>query len=404
MAKNLCVYTVIHQPQRVKLPAENIPSGADPRQLKKFLFDDNMNKHYLNKVADECYFPAIQVLKKLLDQGFKMSVGISVSFIEQARWWNKALFKELESFVSNPNVELVCVEPYHSFIFYFDIDLFMKRMTWARDYLGELFGKKISVTDTTEMFMSNEIYFALQKTGFEGAFMDGRGWVMEWREPTHLYHHEGQSMQLFARHLELSDDVGYRFSNRSWEGYPLRADDYAYWIEQAWGEFVVLGWDFETFGEHHKKDTGIFEFLKHFPTELKKRNINVHTPSEIIKKFSKNSFPLRLKEFGSTWAGSGGMEFFLGNGAQQAIFRLMHHVINKAKLTGKKSLIDLAMKLTQSDNLHLIQWAGRYGQEAEVSAYFTPREWWSLGPDRLLWEQQRVYMNFLNYMDGQVKF
>jgi alpha-amylase len=402
MAKNLCIYTVIHQPQRVKLPAEEIPIQAKPGDMKKYLFDDEMNKFYMNKVAGECYFPAMEVLEGLLDGGFKMSLGVSVSFIEQARWWNKTLFDRLKKFIAHPNVELVCVEPDHSFIFYFDIDLFIKRMLWAKNYLEELFNKKIETTDTTEMFMSNEVYFALQKIGFKGAFMDGRPWVLGWRNPTHLYHHNGQSMQLFARHLNLSDDVGYRFSNRSWEGFPLTADNYAYWINEAWGDFVVLGWDFETFGEHHKKDTGIFEFLKHFPEELKKRDIKTHTPSELIKKFSGNSFPLEVKEFGSTWAGSGGMEFFLGNSAQQAIFRLMHHAVNKAKLTGKKSFIDTAMKLTQSDNLHLIQWAGRYGEEAEVSAYFTPREWWMLGPDRLLCEQQQVYINFIKAMDRHI--
>lgn len=50
--------------------------------------------------------------------------------------------------------------------------------------------------------------------------------------------------------------------------------------------------------------------------------------------------------------------------------------------------------LAQSDNLHLIQWVGRHGSEAEVSAYFTPQEWWSLGPERIVWEIQQVYKNF----------
>ena len=50
---------------------------------------------------------------------------------------------------------------------------------------------------------------------------------------------------------------------------------------------------------------------------------------------------------------------------------------------------------TQSDNLHLIQWFGRSGAEAEVSAYFTPGEWWSLGPEQIVREMQAVYENFI---------
>ncbi|HLA82822.1 MAG TPA: glycoside hydrolase, partial [Thermoleophilia bacterium] len=83
-------------------------------------------------------------------------------------------------------------------------------------------------------------------------------------------------------------------------------------------------------------------------------------------------------------------------------FRLMHSVLHKARLTGERTLMDLSLWLLQSDNLHLIQWAGRFGSEAEVSAYFTPDEWWNLGPDMILTEQQRVYTNFIRAMDGYV--
>jgi len=233
--------------------------------------------------------------------------------------------------------------------------------------------------------------------------LDGRPWVLEWREPTHLYRHGGRDLTLFCRHHELSDDVGYRFSNKTWAGYPLRADTYATHLRKAWGDLVFIGWDFETFGEHHNADTGIFEFMRALPAQLERRGVRCLLPSEAVEQFGQGDLPdLPLPEFGTTWAGSGGMEFFLGNASQQAVFRLMHSVLHKARLTGQRTLIDLALWLLQSDNLHLIQWAGRTGSEAEVSAYFTPREWWDLGPDRILTEQQRVYTNYLRAMDAYV--
>src|SRR5262249_6817199 len=70
-----------------------------------------------------------------------------------------------------------------------------------------------------------------------------------------------------------------------------------------------------------------------------------------------------------------------------------------ARLTGDETLLDLALWLAQSDNLHLIQWFGRSGPEAEVSAYFTPREWWDLGANGIIVEQQRVYENVLRAME-----
>ena len=34
-----------------------------------------------------------------------------------------------------------------------------------------------------------------------------------------------------------------------------------------------------------------------------------------------------------------------------------------------------------------------------MSVYFMPDEWWSLGVDGIIWEQQCVYKNFLNALD-----
>jgi len=398
MADDLVVYAVVHQPRRVKLPAQPIPRGAVPEDIERCLFDERMNERYFRKVAKWCYYPATRSFLELVEEGFKLSIGFSVSFLRQAEMWDQELLGLFQRLVRHENVELVGVEPYHSFILLVDLERFIERMHWAADYLEKLFGKRPVVTDTTEMCMSDSIYHALDRAGFQGAVMDGRPWVMEWRDATHLYHN-GKRMKLLARSYELSDDVGYRFSNRTWSGWPLSADRYARWLRDARGDFVFLAWDYETFGEHHSRDTGIFDFLRWFPREVRRTGMGFLTPSEALSKYADRCYHLPLPAFPSTWAGSGGMEFFLGNSAQQAIFQLMLHVYNTALLTGDARIVDLALWLLQSDNLHLIQWFGRGGSEAEVSAYFTPDEWWSLGPGGIIWEQQQVYRNFLNALD-----
>src|SRR5207245_8894480 len=148
-------------------------------------------------------------------------------------------------------------------------------------------------------------------------------------------------------------------------------------------------------------DSGIFDFMRALPGELARRGVTTRTPSALIERYKdpERVYHLPLPVFPTTWAGSGGMEFFLGNTAQQAIFQLMGHVYGLAKLTEHPDLLDLAIWLAQSDNLHLIQWFGRSGPEAEVSAYFTPNEWWSLGPNGVIHEQQQVYLNALHAME-----
>ena len=233
--------------------------------------------------------------------------------------------------------------------------------------------------------------------------MEGRPWQLSWQEPTHVFRYPGQTLRLLARHRELSDDVGYRFSNSSWSMWPLAPETYAGWVRDAWGDVVTLGWDFETFGEHHRLDTGIFKFVRALNTQIKKRNVRMMLPSEAIAELDDPLYEIPVNEYGTTWAGEGGMEFFLGNSAQQGLFRLMHHAYSKARLTGDPRLIELARWLLQSDNLHLIQWFGRSGPAAEVSAYFTPDEWWDLGPNGIIREQQRVYLNFIRALDEYAK-
>ena len=45
MAKHLVVYSLIHQPRRVRLPARPIPSGATPTEMAELLFDPELDKH-----------------------------------------------------------------------------------------------------------------------------------------------------------------------------------------------------------------------------------------------------------------------------------------------------------------------------------------------------------------------
>lgn len=441
MVQELAVYTVVHQPRRLKLPAQPIPRGASVEDIAHCLFDEKMNEHYFKKIAMQSYYPAARMFLDLVRQGMQLSIGFSLSFLRQAAAWDTNLLDQFRELVAHENVELIGVEPYHSFLFLLDLPTFVSRMQWMSDELLRFFGKRPTVTDTTEMCMSATLYNALDAAGFRGALMDGRSWVLEWRESTHLYTYSDEAPYpveiadvtkarrntagepfedagtsagtlagvvgkargpyLLSRHLALSDDVGYRFSDRNWNKYPLYAGTYADWIANTGGDFVLLGWDFETFGEHHRRDSGIFEFMRTLPVELARRNVSFRTPSTLIERYSGlgRVHHLPLPVFPTTWAGGGGMEFFLGNSAQQAIFQLMLHVYGMAQLTENPDLLDLAIWLAQSDNLHLIQWYKQSGSEADVSAYFTPDEWWALGANGIIAEQQRVYLNALHAME-----
>ncbi|MGZ6390715.1 MAG: glycoside hydrolase family 57 protein, partial [Ktedonobacterales bacterium] len=135
MATEVVIYTVVHQPRRIKLPAQPIPSGATVEDIVRCVFDERMNERYFRKVANTCYYPATEQFLKLVRSGMKLSIGFSVSFLRQAQQWDPALLALFQELVAEPNVELIGVEPYHSFVFLLDMPLFIERMHWMRDEL-----------------------------------------------------------------------------------------------------------------------------------------------------------------------------------------------------------------------------------------------------------------------------
>jgi alpha-amylase len=134
---------------------------------------------------------------------------------------------------------------------------------------------------------SNSIAKSIENLGYKGIITEGHEKVLSWRSPNYLYKSVGcEKIVSLLRNYKLSDDIGFRFSAKWWEEYPLTADKYASWISKSEGDCINLFIDYETFGEHQWQDTGIFEFLKHLPNEiLKYKHLEFKTPSEVVKSY-----------------------------------------------------------------------------------------------------------------------
>src|SRR3974377_699927 len=79
MATQLVVYTVVHQPRRIKLPAQPIPPGARGDDIVRCVFDERMNERYFRKVANTCYYPATDMFLRLVRDGMKLAIGFFLS-------------------------------------------------------------------------------------------------------------------------------------------------------------------------------------------------------------------------------------------------------------------------------------------------------------------------------------
>src|SRR5207248_11181560 len=153
MPNALVIYMVAHQPRRIRLPAQLIQRGTAPEKMDALIFDEAMDRRDFDKVAKYCYRPATELFSSLVEKRTKISLGFSVSLLEQMRRFGPDVLTGYQKLVAHPNVELVAVEPYHSFIFYLDIAAFAARMAWGKAKLEGTFQKPIAIADTPALVM-----------------------------------------------------------------------------------------------------------------------------------------------------------------------------------------------------------------------------------------------------------
>ena len=123
--------------------------------------------------------------------------------------------------------------------------------------------------------------------GYSGMLSEGAKHVLGWKSPNFVYcNNINPRLKILLRNFKLSDDIAFRFSNKGWNEYPLTAQKYAGWVSTILENepIINLFMDYETFGEHQPKESGIFEFLKKLPEAIIEKGISFNTPSEIFRK------------------------------------------------------------------------------------------------------------------------
>ncbi|MBI4150949.1 alpha-amylase, partial [Candidatus Woesearchaeota archaeon] len=122
------------------------------------------------------------------------------------------------------------------------------------------------------------------------------------------------------------------------------------------------------FGEHQWADTGIFKFLEALPSELLKRKIGFHTPSEAAK--LKPVATLDVPQLVS-WADvERDVSAWLGNSMQLSASHQLYSLLPLVKYD--KKLLEQWRKLSTSD--HFYYMCTKWFNDGDVHAYFNPYE------------------------------
>lgn len=367
---SICFYFKIHQPERLKrYTIFDIGSHND-------YFDHDRNKFYLDRITHKCYLPTLALLKDLIrhtDGAFKVSFGITGVFLDQLQRWHPEVIEAFEKLAKTGAVEFTGETYYHALASLFSQEEFAQQVVAHREKIKNLFGLEPTVLSNTELVFFDALAPLVKSLGFSGVLAEGVPWILGWRSPNFVYHARNYpEVKIILRNYQLSDDMSFRFSSRDWQEWPLTADKFASWIaaHNGNGEVIGLLMDFETFGEHQWQETGIFDFLRHFPFEvLRRKDLDFKTPSQVIA-----AYPAR-GDFGSehpiTWADTErDLTAWLGNQLQQRATRELYELEPYVK--DSQELLDIWRKLQTAD--HFYYMCTKWFADGDVHKYFNPYE------------------------------
>ena len=278
---SVCFYFQVHQPYRLR---HYTIFDTDTNY-----FDEHKNAQVCRKVAGKCYLPTNQLMLDLIRQHegrFKIAYSITGVILEQFKEYAPEVLASFQELAETGCVEFLGETYYHSLSFLFSPKEFAAQIEAHKKTVQELFGQTPRIFRNTELVYNNDLAATIERIGgFDAILAEGADHILGWRSPNFVYRPpNARNLKLLLKNYRLSDDIAFRFSNRGWREWPLRAEKFAQWVNAVNGNgyTVNLFMDYETFGEHQWEDTGIFEFLRHLPGEILRNPDNdFKTPSEV---------------------------------------------------------------------------------------------------------------------------
>ena len=374
--RSIVLYLHVHQPFRLR-PYSVFDIANSHDYFNDSVLGNKSNYEVIQKIAHKSYRPMNALLLKLLNRHpeFKLSLSITGTFIEEAKQWAPDVIESFKRLVDTGRVEIVAETYYHSLAFFYDKKEFEAQVDAHRNKIKEVFGVETNCFRNTELSYNDDLAKWADDYGFKGIITEGWEHYLEWRSPNMVYTpYDTKNIKLLMKNYRMSDDLAFRFGEKTWSEFPMTADKYNSWAHEATNRNPLLNlfMDYETFGEHQWEDTGIFEFFEDFVGKwLSNPENNFETLSSAIDNnevVAEISIPHTV-----TWADTErDLSAWLGNSMQQEALNYLYRLGEDIMRTDDLVLISDWRKLQTSD--HVYYMCTKWFKDGDVHAYFSPYE------------------------------
>lgn len=379
--KSICLYFQVHQPTRLRL-YRFFDIGKDSHY-----YDDFANRTALRRAVKDCYLPMNETLLELVKQydgKFKVAFSITGSTLEQFERYSPEVIDSFRALAETGCVEFLCETYYHSLASVVSPAEFKHQVLKQKAKIEELFGVTPSTFRNTELIYSDSIGAAVYEMGFKTMLAEGAKQVIGWKNPDYLYSCDGEPrLNLLLRNYSLSDDIAVRFSDTSWDVWPLTAERYNGWLKAAEGEIVNLFMDYEALGLYNPSGSGIFDFFKALPAQvLADGSMKFVTPAEAASEL-KSVGTLDVADPVSWSSVESDMSVWLGNELQQDAFNKLYGLTEKLSILGDPVLWADFGHLQES--AHFYYMCTKFFADGAANKYYSPYD--------------TPYEAFINYMN-----
>ncbi|MEM9419973.1 MAG: glycoside hydrolase family 57 protein [Planctomycetota bacterium] len=391
------LYFQVHQPHRLR--------RYSVFDASSHYFDDDVNEQILRKVAAKCYLPATRILLQQVKRhagDFRLAFSITGCVLDQLRQHAPDVVDNFRKLAQTGCVEFLSETYDHSLSSIYNHDEFISQVLRHTEVIDDLFGQTPVVFRNTELIYSNALASLVDNAEpfrgrFRGVLTEGADQILAGRSPNRVYG-SPEGLPLLLKNYELSDDIAFRFTSPISPGVTLNATRFAAKIASlAEQEAAKAGsdvsesvcnlfMDFETFGEHQWKDTGILDFLAELPGAVLASGQRFLTPRESIDEFDPaDTFDCPQS---ISWADSErDLSAWAGNAMQASalneLYKLREPAINSADPEAYRDW----RRLSTSD--HFYYMCTKYYADGDVHQYFSPYE-----------SPYDSYINFMNVLDN----
>lgn len=382
--RTICFYFQVHQPFRLK-PYRFFDIGEDHHY-----WDDFLNRTVMRKVAEKCYLPMNALLLELIHKyngGFKVTFSISGTALDQMQAYAPEVLESFQRLVATGHVELLTETYGHSLASLKSKDVFKKMVEKQENKIKELFnGYTPKVFRNTELIYSDDIGAMVADLGYDTILTEGAKHVLGWKSPNYIYNNSiNPKLKVLLKNFQLSDDIAFRFGNKTWADYPLTTDKFVKWINNIPKEEPILNlfMDYETFGEHQWAETGIFEFMRSLPEAVfNHTNYSFSTPSTIaaeVPSIGEIHVPVPI-----SWADEErDLTAWLGNDLQDEAFDRLYELEKTVASIDDEEIQRDWNYLQTSD--HFYYMCTKFFSDGDIHSYFSPYD--------------SPYDAFINYMN-----